>query len=56
MNNLLLSSKKKCIEKAVAELIEKYQSDDFALEMVEISNGYRFMTKGAHIILQLLHS
>ena len=40
--------KKEDIEKAVAELIEKYQSDDFAVEMVEISNGYRFMTKGAY--------
>lgn len=40
--------KKEVIEKAVAELIEKYQSDAFAVEMVEISNGYRFMTKGAY--------
>jgi segregation and condensation protein B len=36
------------VENAVAELMEKYQSDDFAIEMVEISNGYRFMTKGAY--------
>ena len=40
--------KKEVIEKAIAELIEKYQSEDFAVEMVEISNGYRFMTKGAY--------
>lgn len=40
--------KKEVIEKAIAELIEKYQSDAFAIEMVEISNGYRFMTKGAY--------
>lgn len=40
--------KKSIIEKAVDELIEKYQSDKFAIEMVEISNGYRFMTKGAY--------
>jgi len=40
--------KKEDIAKAVGELIEKYQSDDFAVEMVEISNGYRFMTKGAY--------
>ena len=40
--------KKEVIEKAVGELIKKYQSDDFAVEMVEISNGYRFMTKGAY--------
>ena len=40
--------KKEVIEKAIAQLIEKYQSEDFAIEMVEISNGYRFMTKGAY--------
>jgi len=40
--------KKEDVQKAVAELMEKYQSDDFAVEMVEISNGYRFMTKGAY--------
>lgn len=40
--------KKEVIEKAIAELVEKYQSDDFAIELVEISNGYRFMTKGAY--------
>ncbi len=40
--------KKEVVEKAVVELMEKYQSDDFAIEMVEISNGYRFMTKGAY--------
>lgn len=33
---------------AIDSLIEKYQSDDFAVEMIEISNGYRFMTKGAY--------
>ncbi|MEM9546542.1 MAG: SMC-Scp complex subunit ScpB [Bacteroidota bacterium] len=40
--------KKEDVEKAIAELFEKYQSEDFAVEMVEISNGYRFMTKGAY--------
>lgn len=40
--------KKQVLEKAIAELIEKYQSEDFAIELVEISNGYRFMTKGAY--------
>ena len=40
--------KKEDVQKAIAELVEKYQSDDFAVEMVEISNGYRFMTKGAY--------
>lgn len=33
---------------AIDQLKEKYQSDDFAIEIVEISNGYRFMTKGAY--------
>ena len=33
---------------AIDELIIKYQNEDFAVEMVEISNGYRFMTKGAY--------
>lgn len=40
--------KKEDVQKAIDELIEKYQSEDFAVEMVEISNGYRFMTKGAY--------
>ena len=39
--------KKNQIEEAIAILIEKYQSDDFAIEIVEISNGFRFMSKGA---------
>ena len=29
-------------------LIEKYQDEHFGIEMVEISGGYRFMTKGAY--------
>ena len=33
---------------AIDALIEKYQSEEFAIEMVEISNGFRFMTKGAY--------
>lgn len=33
---------------AIDLLKEKYQSEDFAIEIVEISNGYRFMTKGAY--------
>ena len=40
--------KKEVIQEAIDKLIEKYQSDNFAVEMVEISNGYRFMTKGAY--------
>lgn len=33
---------------AIEQLMQKYQSEDFAIEMIEISNGYRFMTKGAY--------
>ena len=40
--------KKDVIEEAISSIIEKYQSEDFSIEMVEISNGYRFMTKGAY--------
>ncbi len=40
--------KKEVLLEAIEQLREKYNSDDFAIEMVEISNGYRFMTKGAY--------
>lgn len=33
---------------ALARLIEKYQQEGFAMEIVEISDGYRFMTKGSY--------
>lgn len=33
---------------ALEKLREKYASEDFAFELVEISNGYQFMTKGAY--------
>lgn len=36
------------IESAIDELIEKYQEDRFAIEIVEINNGFKFMTKGAY--------
>jgi segregation and condensation protein B len=36
------------IESAISNLKDKYASDDFAFELVEISNGYQFMTKGAY--------
>jgi len=39
---------KKDVTDAIDALIEKYQSEEFAIEMVEISNGFRFMTKGAY--------
>ena len=40
--------KKEALLLAIDQLKEKYQSEDFAIEIVEISNGYRFMTKGAY--------
>lgn len=36
------------IEEAIESLMIRYQSDDFAIELVEISSGYRFMSKGAY--------
>jgi len=30
------------------ELIDKYKSDEYSFEIIEISNGYSFMTKGAY--------
>jgi len=36
------------IKIAINELIEKYQSEEYSFEIVEISNGYSFMTKGAY--------
>lgn len=44
------------IDQVVDDLITKYQSPEFALEIVEISQGLRFMTKGAyhHIIATYL--
>jgi len=42
--------KKEALLLAIDQLKEKYQSEDFAIEIVEISNGYRFMTKGAYVV------
>ena len=36
------------IESAIDELSEKYQDERFAVEIVEINNGFKFMTKGAY--------
>lgn len=36
------------IESAIDELIEKFQDERFAIEIVEINNGFKFMTKGAY--------
>lgn len=32
----------------IEELVIKYQSDNYSFEIIEISNGYSFMTKGAY--------
>lgn len=36
------------IEDAIQALQEKYQSEDFSFELVEIADGYQFLTKGAY--------
>ncbi len=36
------------IDASLEEIKEKFAMDDFAFELVEISNGYQFMTKGAY--------
>lgn len=35
------------VEEAIQLLTEKYSSEDFSMEIIEISGGYAFMTKGA---------
>lgn len=40
--------KKEDVESSITQLIEKYQEESFAIEIVEISNGYRFMSKGSY--------
>ncbi len=39
---------KQLLEKAMEKLVKKFESDDFAFEVVEISGGYQFLTKGAY--------
>lgn len=39
---------KKEIEEGITALVDKYKSENFAFELVEISGGYQFMTKGAY--------
>jgi segregation and condensation protein B len=36
------------MEKAISALKEKYQDEAFSFEMVEIAEGYQFLTKGAY--------
>lgn len=36
------------IANQIGVLMEKYASDDFSIEIIEIAGGFRFMTKGAY--------
>ena len=36
------------LEEAISRLLQKYQSDDFAIEIVEVAEGFQFATKGAY--------
>ena len=40
--------KKKEIEQALEFLIKRYQDEAFAFEIIEIAEGYQFLTKGAY--------
>ncbi len=40
--------KKEEVQHSIIELTEKYKQDDFAMEIVEMAGGYRFMTKGIY--------
>lgn len=40
--------KKDMIEEAIQGLMNRYKEDSFAFEVVEISGGYQFLTKGAY--------
>ena len=36
------------LEEAIQQLKDRYNQDDFAFELVEIAEGYQFLTKGAY--------
>lgn len=36
------------LEKAIQTLMERYQDENFSFELVEIAEGYQFLTKGAY--------
>lgn len=42
------SFEKQEIKEAIASLKERYQKDEFAFEILEIAEGYHFLTKGAY--------
>ncbi|MBT8189587.1 MAG: SMC-Scp complex subunit ScpB [Saprospiraceae bacterium] len=39
---------RKEVEATIEQLKEKYRSDDYSFEVIEIAGGYQFMTKGAY--------
>jgi len=39
---------KEDIEQAISQLVARYQSDDFSMEIVKAGNGYQFLTKPAY--------
>jgi segregation and condensation protein B len=45
---LNVSYKEVQIEEHITSLTEKYQSDEFSMEIVAINDGYQFMSKGAY--------
>jgi segregation and condensation protein B len=44
---LEISLSKKEIQKVLDALVERYQSPEFGIEIVQIGDGYQFLTKGA---------
>lgn len=40
--------KNEMLEEAIEQLKERYNQEDFAFELVEIAEGYQFLTKGAY--------
>lgn len=36
------------IEDSIQSLVDRYQTEEFAIELVEINSGYKYMTKGAY--------
>jgi segregation and condensation protein B len=55
-NSLQVKIDEDSIESALGRLQEKYWDDNFAIEIVEVAEGFQFVTKGAyhHIVGQYL--
>ncbi len=45
---LEVSYKDKQIEEHILELVKKYKSEEYSMEIVAINEGYQFMSKGAY--------